>query len=109
MEDGERHRKGYRAQGTLVGRRRGRPRSRVLRRLAPERLRRDGLQVIVKIASIELTPQEPRYPGGSWHVEGLQNEHIVATALFYFDVDNVTPARIAFRQETLMDLLRIPS
>ena len=29
-----------------------------------------GLQIIVKLATIELTPQKPTYAGGSWHVEG---------------------------------------
>jgi Protein of unknown function (DUF4246) len=29
-----------------------------------------GLQVIVKLANIELTPDKPEYDGGSWHVEG---------------------------------------
>jgi hypothetical protein len=45
--------------------------------LKPERsvdLKRDygerGLQVIVKLANIHLTPEKPRYEGGSWHVEG---------------------------------------
>lgn len=37
-------------------------------------LRRDfartGLQVIVKLANIHLTPDKPKYEGGSWHVEG---------------------------------------
>lgn len=37
-------------------------------------LRRDyghrGLQVIVKLATIYLTPDKPSYEGGSWHVEG---------------------------------------
>jgi hypothetical protein len=28
------------------------------------------LQVIVKIESIHLTPEEPEYQGESWHVEG---------------------------------------
>jgi Protein of unknown function (DUF4246) len=27
-----------------------------------------GLQVIVKMASIELTPQNPNFPVGGWHV-----------------------------------------
>lgn len=30
----------------------------------------DGLQIIVKLANIELTPDKPVYEGGSWHVEG---------------------------------------
>lgn len=29
-----------------------------------------GLQVIVKLANIELTPEKPEYDGGSWHIEG---------------------------------------
>lgn len=29
-----------------------------------------GLRVIVKIASIHLTPEHPKYEVGSWHVEG---------------------------------------
>ena len=28
------------------------------------------LQIIVKLANIELTPDKPSYDGGSWHVEG---------------------------------------
>jgi len=30
----------------------------------------DGLQVIVKLANIHLTPEKPEYEGGTWHVEG---------------------------------------
>ena len=30
------------------------------------------LQVFVKLANIVLTPERPEYPGGQWHVEGLQ-------------------------------------
>lgn len=29
-----------------------------------------GLQAIVKLANIELTPEKPEYAGGSWHIEG---------------------------------------
>jgi hypothetical protein len=45
------------------------------------------LQVIVKLANI----------GGSWHIEGQLNEHICATALYYYDCDNVTESRLDFR------------
>ena len=31
------------------------------------------LQVFVKLANIVLTPERPEYPGGKWHVEGLQS------------------------------------
>ena len=30
--------------------------------------RETGLQVIVKMVSIELTPEKPDFPAGSWHV-----------------------------------------
>lgn len=29
-----------------------------------------GLQAIVKLANIELSPEKPDYQGGTWHVEG---------------------------------------
>jgi len=29
-----------------------------------------GLQIIVKLANIHLTPEKPEYEGGTWHVEG---------------------------------------
>jgi hypothetical protein len=32
--------------------------------------KKEGLQVIVKLANIELTPEKPEYTGGSWHIEG---------------------------------------
>jgi hypothetical protein len=33
-----------------------------------QRFRESGLQVIVKMATIELTPDKPEFPVGSWHV-----------------------------------------
>lgn len=59
-----------------------------------------GLQVIVKLANIELTPEKPTYEGGSWHVEGQLNEQICATALYYYDSDNVEDNTLAFRHRT---------
>ncbi|CEI63619.1 hypothetical protein FVEN_g6748 [Fusarium venenatum] len=55
------------------------------------------LQVIVKLANIHLTPENPTYPGGSWHTEGQLNEHICSTALFYYDNENITDSYIDFR------------
>jgi Protein of unknown function (DUF4246) len=65
--------------------------------------RKDGLQVIVKLASIELTPEKPEYPGGNFHLEGMTNERICATAIYYYDVENITDARITFRAEAFLD------
>ncbi|DAA78838.1 TPA_exp: Uncharacterized protein A8136_2623 [Trichophyton benhamiae CBS 112371] len=57
-----------------------------------------GIQVIVKLANIHLTPEDNKYDGGSWHVEGQLNEHICASALFYYDSSNITESRLGFRQ-----------
>ncbi|KAG5638230.1 hypothetical protein H0H81_001104 [Sphagnurus paluster] len=78
-----------------------------------------GVQVIVKLANIHLTPEKPTYEGGAWHVEGklvsslsfvlsralshvlqMQNEHICASAIYYYDSENITPSRLAFRQQS---------
>ncbi|KAH7324422.1 hypothetical protein B0I35DRAFT_467262 [Stachybotrys elegans] len=61
------------------------------------------LQVIVKMASIELTPEKPVFPQGSWHVEGMLNEKIVGTALYYLDSENVTSSYLDFRMQTTYD------
>ncbi|RXW11956.1 hypothetical protein EST38_g13899 [Candolleomyces aberdarensis] len=58
------------------------------------------LQIIVKLASIELTPEKPEYGGGTWHVEGKRNESICATAIYYYSSENITPSSLAFRQQS---------
>ncbi|KAJ5151472.1 uncharacterized protein N7482_010724 [Penicillium canariense] len=62
--------------------------------------RKQGLQVIVKMENIELTPQTPNYSSDTWQLEGQLNQHIAAVAVFAYDVVNITKARIAFRQYT---------
>lgn len=61
------------------------------------------LQVIVKMASIELTPEHPEFPAGGWHIEGQMNESICATALYYLDSENVTDSSLSFRMHTWYD------
>lgn len=73
------------------------------------------IQVIVKLANIHLvsmtgflfrdvgtdktdqTPEKPEYAGGSWHVEGMSNEAIAASGIYYYCEDNITESRLAFR------------
>lgn len=73
----------------------------------PVDLRKDfadhGLQIIVKLANIHLTPQKPEYDGGSWHIEGQLNEHICASALYYYDSDNISDSYLSFREATSAD------
>ncbi|KAI7542407.1 hypothetical protein KC331_g8000 [Hortaea werneckii] len=63
-----------------------------------EDFRSQGLQVIVKLANIHLTPDKPAYDGGSWHIEGSLNEHICASALYYYDCENITDSHLSFRE-----------
>ncbi|KAF8669614.1 hypothetical protein RHS04_08771 [Rhizoctonia solani] len=55
------------------------------------------IQVIVKLANIHLTPEKPKYDGGSWHVEGMKNEAIAASGIYYYDEENITESRLGFR------------
>ncbi|KAJ4022272.1 hypothetical protein NW752_000525 [Fusarium irregulare] len=86
-------------------------------RITPDDVKTSGwfnnashIQVIVKLANIHLTPEKPTYDGGSWHIEGQLNEHICATALYYYDCENITESRLDFRtssnKEDLMMELR---
>lgn len=60
-------------------------------------LKNKQLQIIIKIGEIFLRPNE-NYPGGNWHVEGMINERIVATGIYYYDIDNIENSRLSFRQ-----------
>ncbi|TFK53680.1 hypothetical protein OE88DRAFT_1676991 [Heliocybe sulcata] len=62
------------------------------------------VQVIVKMANIVLTPDKPEYAGGSWHVEGMDNERIVATGIYYYDTSNVTESKLRFRKSVSHDM-----
>ncbi|OOQ82767.1 hypothetical protein PEBR_37508 [Penicillium brasilianum] len=65
------------------------------------------IQVIVKLANIELTPEKPDYEGGSWHIEGQLNERIAASAIYYYDSENITPSSLAFRHRGMDDMMDI--
>lgn len=56
------------------------------------------IQVIVRMKSIELTTEKAEFDGGDWHIEGEQNEHIVASGVYCFHTENITESRLYFRQ-----------
>ncbi|KAK0528765.1 hypothetical protein OC835_004551 [Tilletia horrida] len=66
-------------------------------RIVPITIKGRTLQVIVKMATIHLTPEKPVYEGGSWHVEGTKRENICATGILYLDQDNIIPSSLQFR------------
>ncbi|SPO01758.1 uncharacterized protein DNG_04431 [Cephalotrichum gorgonifer] len=57
--------------------------------------RAQGLQIYVKIQSIELTPERPRYEGGDRALDGLLNEHVVTSSIYMFDVENVADGGVS--------------
>jgi len=57
---------------------------------------RTSLKVIVKIASIELTPEKHKYKG-TWHIEGVPEESIISTGIYYFEEENIQTNFLHFR------------
>ncbi|KAJ2823677.1 hypothetical protein IWW50_003674 [Coemansia erecta] len=74
------------------------------RQMTPYSLRGRRLQAIFKMSNIHLTPDQPEYEGGSWHVEAMANERIVATGIYYYDVENITESKLNFRESVDKDL-----
>ncbi|KAF6787855.1 DUF1665 domain containing protein [Colletotrichum sojae] len=59
-----------------------------------------GIQVIVKLRAMYLTPEYPVCDLPSHTVlDGAWNDHIAATAVYFFDDDNVTDAKISFQSQ----------
>lgn len=55
------------------------------------------LQVIVKAANYVLQPGESYE--GSWHVEGMPHEHIVASGIYYYSTTpNLSRSALVFRE-----------
>ncbi|KAJ2054270.1 hypothetical protein IW146_000072 [Coemansia sp. RSA 922] len=68
------------------------------RPVIPYKLCGRRLQAIVKMTSIELTSKRPIYGGEDWSVVGLGNERIIATGIYFYDVVNIAPASLRFRE-----------
>ncbi|KAJ2396150.1 hypothetical protein GGF41_008645, partial [Coemansia sp. RSA 2531] len=66
------------------------------RPISPYRLRGRRLQAIVKLSSIELTPEAHSYSSKDWNVMGLANERIIATGMFFYNVANIAPCSLTF-------------
>lgn len=63
------------------------------------------IQVIVKLSNTVLTPQNPTYYGGSWHLEGLPTEKIVATGIYYYEMENIEQNFLNFRSTVTSELI----
>lgn len=72
-------------------------------RLSPSDVKSSGffrgkrrIQVMVAFSEIQLTPENPEFMGAMWETDGQLNEHIVSTAMFCYDVENITDSFIYF-------------
>ncbi len=65
-----------------------------------DRFRETGLQIIVKMTSIGLTPQNPEYSTKEWQLAGQANEQICGTAIYCLDSQNISKPILAFRTQT---------
>ncbi|KAJ2864086.1 hypothetical protein GGH94_003166 [Coemansia aciculifera] len=68
------------------------------RSVTPYSLRGRRLQTIVKMSNVELTPENPDYSDKEWKLAGLANERIIATGVFFYDMANIAPACLRFRE-----------
>ncbi|KAJ7159169.1 hypothetical protein C8R43DRAFT_994974 [Mycena crocata] len=68
--------------------------------ISPFSLGGKTIQCIIKLANIHLTADNSEYKGGSWHVEGMLNEHIVSSGIYYYEENNISDSRLAFRVTT---------
>lgn len=66
----------------------------------------EGLQIIIRVSAVELTPEKPFYAGDAHPSPvGNLNEHIVSTAVCYFDMHNIQDAKLSFEQESMFDAM----
>jgi hypothetical protein len=54
-------------------------------------------QVIVKVQEINLDKQHPLFDEGSWHLEGTIYERIIATGIYYYQMENIKDNQLNFR------------
>ena len=60
-----------------------------------------GVQMVLQLQDINLTPEEPGYEGEPWHVQGQNNERICATAHYVYSTNNLSssaPPTMSFRR-----------
>ncbi|KAJ2384305.1 hypothetical protein GGI05_005052, partial [Coemansia sp. RSA 2603] len=72
------------------------------RPMDPYSLRGEQLQVFIQMTNVYLTPETPECASEIWKSAGTQAEHIVATAIYLYDVDNIEQVSIDMRESVEM-------
>ncbi|KAL6716551.1 hypothetical protein ACLMJK_006118 [Lecanora helva] len=60
-----------------------------------------GLQMVLQMRDINLSVDDPEYEGEDWHVQGQNNERIVATATYVYSISNIATTsspKLSFRR-----------
>ncbi|KAJ1722130.1 hypothetical protein LPJ53_003427 [Coemansia erecta] len=68
------------------------------RPLTPHSLFNRNLQVVIKMDNFYLTPENKCFPDEEWQGDGTASEQIIATAVYCYDIENVSELRIEFRE-----------
>ncbi|KAJ2840770.1 hypothetical protein FBU31_000133, partial [Coemansia sp. 'formosensis'] len=68
------------------------------RPINPYSLHGRRLQAIVRMSNIELPSKKSVYGSKGWSVAGLDNEHIIATGILFYDVVNIAQCSLEFRE-----------
>ena len=63
-----------------------------------ESFRETGLQIHLKIQSVDLEPYTSGFQQEDWDMEGQLNDHIIGIAILPYDIENLIDCRIEFRQ-----------
>ena len=60
-----------------------------------------GLQMVLQMRDINLTPEQSDYKCEDWHVKGQRNERVCATAHYIYSTENLSPSqppKLSFRR-----------
>ena len=57
-----------------------------------------GIQMVLTLQDIKLTPEAPQYEGEEWHIHGQMNERVCAIAHYIYSHQNTTIPTISFRR-----------
>ncbi|KAJ1723672.1 hypothetical protein LPJ53_002004 [Coemansia erecta] len=64
----------------------------------PRSLRNTSLQVVVKMEDMFANPTSERGYDADWHGDGTASEQIIATAVYFYDVDDDSDISLRFRE-----------
>ncbi|KAK6504313.1 hypothetical protein TWF506_002516 [Arthrobotrys conoides] len=65
-----------------------------------KRLEGRTAKVIVSMVNIMLSPENPEYQAEEWQLNGVRNERIIATGVYYYAQENINETYLALRRRS---------